>query len=323
MGCQMTGQGLVLATDAKRIAGMVSAAREIGRVTVIAVGTRPIAEAAAAAGADLVIWLEPAEGVPPEAYGPSVAAAVSAAKPRVILASATPPARALLGAAAVALDATIVPGILSISPEGDAIVVDRLALGGGGIVETFACAGTLAGVFSGEDPEATGAFSDATIERLDASRPLDLRVEKSQGIDCVTDVLDRADRVIAFGRGLKAKSDLSLLSGLVAALGAEIACSGPIAQDFGWLPRDRYVGRTGRHISPRLYVAIGISGAPQHLDGIRDAKVVVAVNSDPEAPIFRRADYGIVGDLYEVLPALEAALRGAQISDGFEETNDG
>jgi len=81
-----------------------------------------------------------------------------------------------------------------------------------------------------------------------------------------------------------------------------------IADDFGWVAKERYIGRSGQHVSPRLYMAIGISGAPQHLEGVRDAKVVVAVNTDPEARIFQRADYGIVGDLYEVVPALQAAL---------------
>ncbi|HLM96410.1 MAG TPA: electron transfer flavoprotein subunit alpha/FixB family protein, partial [Acidimicrobiales bacterium] len=112
----------------------------------------------------------------------------------------------------------------------------------------------------------------------------------------------------AVGRGLRAKADLALVECLAAALGAEIGCSMPIADDFGWAAKDRYIGRSGQHISPRLYVAIGISGAPQHLDGVRDAKVVVAINTDPGAHIFRRADYGIVGDLYEVIPALQAAL---------------
>ncbi len=82
----------------------------------------------------------------------------------------------------------------------------------------------------------------------------------------------------------------------------------PVADDLGWVPKDHYVGRSGQHIAPRLYLAVGISGAPQHLEGVRGAKVVAAVNSDPDARIFRSADFGIVGDLYEVVPALIDAL---------------
>ena len=113
---------------------------------------------------------------------------------------------------------------------------------------------------------------------------------------------------MSIGRGVKAKADLAIVEGLAADLGAEIACSMPIVDDFGWVAKERYIGRSGQHIAPRLYLALGISGTPQHLEGIRDAKVVVAVNSDPDAHVFRRADYGIVGDLYEVVPALRSAL---------------
>ena len=82
----------------------------------------------------------------------------------------------------------------------------------------------------------------------------------------------------------------------------------PVADDLGWVEKERYVGRSGQHITPRLYIAVGIQGAPQHLEGIRGTKVIVGINNDPDAPIFKAADFGIVGDLYEVVPALQAAL---------------
>jgi len=117
-----------------------------------------------------------------------------------------------------------------------------------------------------------------------------------------------AASVVSVGRGLRARDDLAMVEQLAQVLGAQIGCSMPVADDLGWVPKDHYVGRSGQQVSPRLYLALGISGAPQHLEGIRGAKVVVAVNSDPQAPIFRRADYGVVGDLYEVVPALIDAL---------------
>ena len=94
----------------------------------------------------------------------------------------------------------------------------------------------------------------------------------------------------------------------------EIGCTMPVADDLGWLPKDRYIGRSGRHIAPGLYLAVGISGAAQHMEGVRDAKVVAAINNDPEARIFRTADYGVVGDLYEVVPALIDALDASTAS---------
>jgi electron transfer flavoprotein alpha subunit len=115
--------------------------------------------------------------------------------------------------------------------------------------------------------------------------------------------------VVSVGRGLGSREALSAVEALAAELGAEIGCSMPVADELGWVARERYVGVSGQHISPKLYVALGISGMPQHLFGIRNAQTVVAVNSDPRAPIFNAADYGIVGDLHEVVPALIEALK--------------
>lgn len=304
---EMNAEGWVLAADTRRLAAMVSAVREAGcGVAVAAVGPRSLAEAAAAAGPDTVAWVETAENVPAEAYAPALGRALSAARPRVLLAAATPPGRALLGAAAIALGSVVVPGILRLSVKGDTVVADRTDLGGR-VIQTLGSGAPVAGLFGGEDVP-SHAVARAPIERLDAGSPADIRIEKTEPASGASGGVTTADRIVAVGRGFKAKSDLGLAESLAAALGAEIGCSMPIADDFGWVARERYIGRSGQHVSPRLYVAIGISGTPQHLEGVRDAKVVVAVNTDPQAPIFRRGDYGIVGDLYEVIPALEAAL---------------
>lgn len=120
--------------------------------------------------------------------------------------------------------------------------------------------------------------------------------------------LASATRVVGVGRGFGAEADLDLARAVAAKLGAELACSRPIAEGVGWMPAERYVGVSGATIAPDLYLAVGISGQVQHLVGVRGAKVVVAINKDKNAPIFAHADLGVVGDLYEVLPALVAAL---------------
>ena len=120
--------------------------------------------------------------------------------------------------------------------------------------------------------------------------------------------LAAARRIVSAGRGFKAEEDLQIARDLAAALGAELACSRPLAEGTAWLSKDRYVGVSGMHVAPDLYLAAGISGQVQHTSGMSDSKVVVAVNSDANAPIFEVADYGIVGDLYDVLPAITAAL---------------
>ena len=116
-------------------------------------------------------------------------------------------------------------------------------------------------------------------------------------------------KLVAVGRGFRKQEDLTLAEDLAAALKAEIACSRPVAEDEHWLPIERYVGISGHTVKPELYLAVGISGQVQHMVGARESKVIVAVNNDEHAPIFEGADYGIVGDLYEVLPLLTAAVR--------------
>jgi electron transfer flavoprotein alpha subunit len=126
--------------------------------------------------------------------------------------------------------------------------------------------------------------------------------EAKQAVD-----LSQAERIVSVGRGIKAQEHLQLAQQLAQAMGAEIAASRPIC-DAGWLPMDRQIGSSGQTVAPKLYVALGISGAIQHLVGMKGARTIVAINKDPEAPIFEIADYGIVGDLFEVVPAMIGEL---------------
>jgi electron transfer flavoprotein alpha subunit len=224
----------------------------------------------------------------------------------VLLATVDAGARVLLGAAAVRLGAALVPGVLSLRTEGDGIVVESSAVGGA-VVATLVAAGPLAALFAGDDDVLPPGTTAPVRTLTDDVAPADLHVLGRVAGGRSTGLRD-APRVVGVGRGLKAKADLALVEGLATVLGAEIACSMPVAEDVGWVPKERYVGRSGQHIAPRLYLALGISGAPQHMEGVREAKVVAAVNSDPAAAVFRTADFGIVGDLYEVVPALVAAL---------------
>lgn len=142
------------------------------------------------------------------------------------------------------------------------------------------------------------AFSPQLSESQIRTRPRERFRESQRAVDLTT-----AEIIVSVGRGIKESDNLPVVESLAKALGAELAASRPIC-DNGWLPMERQVGSSGQTVAPKMYVAVGISGAIQHLVGMKGSKTIVAINKDREAPIFEVADYGIVGDLFQVVPAL-------------------
>ena len=134
------------------------------------------------------------------------------------------------------------------------------------------------------------------------TKPLELFREAKQAVD-----LTQAPILVAIGRGIKAPENIPMAEKLAQLMGGELAASRPIC-DEGWLPMDRQIGSSGQTVSPKLYLALGISGAIQHVVGMKGSRTIVAINKDENAPIFEVADYGIVGDLFEIVPALTEAL---------------
>jgi len=159
-----------------------------------------------------------------------------------------------------------------------------------------------AGAFRADRIEEGSAPLEDFVPEL---KPDDIRAKPSEPFRESTRAVDltAAELIVAVGRGIKEKENIALVEELAQALGAELAASRPIC-DNGWLPMERQVGSSGQTVSPKAYIAIGISGAIQHLVGMKGAKTIVAINKDANAPIFEVADYGIVGDLFEIVPAL-------------------
>jgi electron transfer flavoprotein alpha subunit len=164
----------------------------------------------------------------------------------------------------------------------------------------------------------TGAYRGDQAERGEGSATVEtmlvevgeVRMQPESPFQEVKQAVDlsKADVIVAVGRGIKSQENIALAEKLAGALGGDIAASRPIC-DAGWLPIDRQIGSSGQTVAPKLYVALGISGAIQHLVGMKNSATIVAVNKDPEAPIFDIADYGIVGDLFEVVPVLTEEIK--------------
>ena len=163
-----------------------------------------------------------------------------------------------------------------------------------------------AGAYRAEAGEAVVVEELPAVGAAPRQQPEEKFREAQRAVD-----LSAAPIIVSVGRGIKEKENLQLIEDLAAALGAEIAASRPIC-DNGWLPMERQVGSSGQTVAPKLYVAVGLSGAIQHLVGMKGAKTVVAINKDPNAPIFEVADYGMCADLFEVVPALTAAIKAAK-----------
>jgi len=291
-------QSWIVVADDAAATGLVEVARTLGTEVVAVV----------AGVVDRVLWLGEPGTAPVEAFAPDVARLVAEAAPRAVVGATTPGGRALLGAVGAALRSPVLAGVERVELAGDDVVVTRSVLGGISQHRTAVAGGPAV---LAVDAGAAVAVSDtaAAVEEV-AATPLPAQVVEVRPTTVAGVDLGAARVVVGVGRGLKAREDVALISGLAGALGGEVACSRPLAEGVDWLPKDRYIGISGQRVSPELYVAVGISGQLQHMVGVREAKVIVAVNSDKAAPVFAQCDYGIVGDLYQVVPALTAALGG-------------
>jgi electron transfer flavoprotein alpha subunit len=303
----MSVNAWIIVGDQPTIGNLLTVARSVGGpVGAVVAGPRSVAETVAASGVDKVVWCNAPGDVPAEACAPAVADAVAADPPRVVLSGRNPDDRVLLGAAAARLGAAVLTGARSVSIDGgDVIVVN--AVFGDIAHETISVSGAVALLLDGGPVPPPGGGS-APIEEVSVT-PLPLKVIKTRMHDFDEVDLNSAHRVIGVGRGLKAKEDLAMIEELAHVLEAEIACSRPVAEGLNWMGKDRYIGSSGAHIAPQLYLAVGISGQLQHMVGVTGAEKIVAINSDPNAAVFQQTDYGLVGDLYQLVPAITTALK--------------
>jgi electron transfer flavoprotein alpha subunit len=249
----------------------------------------------------------------PDGYALALKQLIIAHQPQYVIFPHTYQVRDFAPKLATAFDRVLVSDVISHRVENGALVLVR-QLFQGKINSDIRFEGPApyflsvqAGAYRAENLQAGSAPVEKVAVDLKPeqirTRPLELFRESSRAVD-----LSAAGIIVSVGRGIKEAENIPMIEKLAEALGAEIAASRPIC-DNGWLPMERQVGSSGQTVAPKLYLAVGISGAIQHLVGMKGSKTIVAINRDPEAPIFEVADYGIVGDLFQVVPALIEELK--------------
>jgi electron transfer flavoprotein alpha subunit len=252
----------------------------------------------------------------PGAYVGALAPAIAAAAPDLVVLAHTYQSVDFAARLAQEVGAGLLPEVTGFSAEGGALLFRRPVLGGR-LEATVRVKGEgpmVISVQSGAFPGDEAAAGQAPVRalQLDPSRlrpDREILAVEAAGGEQVD--LTKAEIIVAAGRGVGGADKMAPLVELAGALGAELAASRPVI-DSGWLPRDRQIGSSGQTVAPKLYLAVGISGAIQHTVGMKGSAVIVAINKDPGAPIFKISRYGIVGDLHEVVPALTAAVREAK-----------
>jgi electron transfer flavoprotein alpha subunit len=244
----------------------------------------------------------------PELAAEALAFASKDAKPDVILVGSTRNGKEIAARVTVKLGTSCMTDLFGISVAEGALRAKRNAFAGRLIADVsipLPCVATVkAGTYASQPPSAAaGAQKDVGV--LSPKARLIERREKPKG----TVDLKGAKLIVSAGRGVKKKEDLALINDLASELDGAVGCSRPLSSDMGWLPEEHHIGLTGISVHPDLYLAVGISGQLQHVAGIKDSKIIASINNDKSAPIFEASDYGVVGDLYAVLPAMLKELK--------------
>jgi len=298
---------------AQQIAGEVK-----GRLAglVIGKGVAALADELAGSKLDEVLLAEHdlLERYTPDGYTAALGQVIAQAKPDLVLLPHTYQVRDFAPKLAASLGKGMIGDCIGYRHESGKLIFVRQMFQGKMVADvTFQGAGPWfasfqAGAFRA-DLAAKGA-AKAAVKRVSVelkpeqirTKPLELFREAKQAVD-----LTQAPIIVSIGRGIKAPENIPMAEKLAKLLGGELAASRPIC-DEGWLPMDRQIGSSGQTVAPKLYLALGISGAIQHVVGMKGARTIVAINKDQNAPIFEVADYGIVGDIFEIIPALTAEL---------------
>jgi electron transfer flavoprotein alpha subunit len=285
------------------------------KLAAVVLGEKALEKAAGyfAYGAEKIYWSENAlvTDFYADVYADALCHIVNTYGPELILIGSTRRGKELAPRVAQKCDAGCITDAIDINVKDTELVVSRYTLGGNTISsEVLRTPKKVISIMPktfelGPEEPRHGEVVEVSL-KLKEPR---LKIVERRAKQGETVSLEEAQTLVCVGRGLSDKKDLALIEALTKVLNAEIGCTRPLSHDWQWLSEEREVGLSGKKCKPRLYIAIGVSGQIQHTVGIRDSKIIAAINKDKAAPIFEIADYGIVGDLYEVVPRLTRKLR--------------
>ena len=287
---------------AAEIAGWAKAE---GKTAILLAAGSEEAETLKNAGADKILCLN-GNGTFIGNYIQAVAELLQSQEADLLMAASTVRGREFAAGVAGALKCAMISDIRVAHFEDNVLKTEKMIYGGAVCqyenTAGFAVVTVPPAVF--EKPSADG---ETGIETFEAAADARISLVSAEPIVKNSVDLTKAEKIVSVGLGVKNKEDLKLAYDLADAIGAEVGCSRSIADEYKWM--DEYIGMTGVTVKPKLYLTIGISGQIQHVFGIRDSKIIVAIDKNENAPIFRAADYGIVGDLYEIVPALTEKIK--------------
>ncbi|HZZ40746.1 MAG TPA: electron transfer flavoprotein subunit alpha/FixB family protein [Acidobacteriaceae bacterium] len=274
--------------------------------------------AAKAVGKVIALEADALEPYTSDACVHALKAFIAEKQPKLVLFPHTYQVRDFAPRLALALDRTLISDATGYKYEGGRLLFTRQMFQGkfaadvsfGGDAPWMAT--VQIGAFRGDQAESGSAAVENVAAAVAAGAPRVTPHEVFQEAKQTVD-LSQAEVIVAVGRGIKEQKNMALVENLAAALGGEVGASRPIC-DNGWLPLERQIGSSGQTVAPKLYIGLGVSGAIQHIVGMKGARTIVAINKDPEAPIFEIADVAVVGDLFQVVPALTEEIKKAKSS---------
>lgn len=297
----------VIAEKQTALAQLCAGGRELGEeVSAVVLGSREEAEKAITMGADKIYWLGDTNSNNMfEDYTKTITELVKKEEPDLVMIQPSIRGKLLAGRLAARLETSVLVDASEINVS-EKVQVKHMVYGGAAFrtEEAFGktTVTTVGGIFVALPEDTTRQGEVVPVDFIEPTGRVIVMERKDKGTVVVN--LQDAKIVVGIGRGIANQEDINMVEDLAGQIGAELGCSRPIAEGVNWLPRERYIGVSGAMLKPELYMAVGISGQVQHMVGANQARVIVSINKDKAAPIFKQSDYGIVGDLYKVLPIL-------------------